>query len=105
MNDKEFADLLSAYEDASQEAAKLRHDAALCEIGRSEWVAAETAKLIEAGVPKTVADKQAHSDPIHRERQREIADITFDAKQAEAKATALELALKWEVAGREVAHV
>ena len=105
MTDLEFADLLSAYEDQGHLAAKLRHEGARCEIGRSEWAAAEAAKLIEAGVPKTVADKQAHADPIYRERQREIADISFAAAEAEVNARALSLSLRWEIAGREVVSV
>lgn len=96
----DFEDLLTRYENAAQTVVDKKHEAAMLEIERAEWVCAEIARLMkDEGTSRAQAEKDAHADPRHRQYQRDIEKLRFIADGADRLARAHEFRLQHETAG------
>jgi hypothetical protein len=113
MDDRTFDDRLAQYEAAAESAVEYRESAAIMEIQRADWIAAEAEKLLQSENPRTgkthswtSAEAWVRDTREHRDRQEAIAKLEAEADLAQAKARSLFLALRWAIACREgVVHV
>jgi len=100
MPEDDFEYQLARFLNLSIAAADLRREAARLELERAEWVGAQPAAKVEAGVPITRADKEVHADPAHRQYQRQIATSGAEAAKHEIVAKVAEFRCRMLIAER-----
>lgn len=105
MTRDELGKRLRAYLEEAITAAARRREAGVLELERLEWVVAETGRLMggESKMARTPAEQEAKRSPTNHDYVRRIHELTYQADSAEAKARALELALRWDVQADAVA--
>lgn len=99
MDRTEFQGLLTEYTDKALMSVGKRRDAALREIARAEWVNDRITSLMsdDEGVSLARADRAAHAAEKHREYQREVAHLSYEAERWDRLARALSFQLAFEI--------